>query len=80
VVVCLAWFSVSAFSADASCGRRRPQIWSVGLAADGSFAGDAIREIDVPPAAGPTEISKITFDDKGRMLLAERAARRAGRL
>ena len=50
------------------------QVWSVGLAPDGSFADDATREINVPPAAGPTEISKITFDDRGRMLLAERPA------
>jgi hypothetical protein len=28
----------------------------------------------VPPAAGPTEISKITFDDEARMYLAERPA------
>lgn len=50
------------------------QIWSIGLAPDGSFADDATREINVPPAAGPTEISKITFDDQGRMFLAERPA------
>ncbi len=50
------------------------QIWSVGLSPDGSFANDATREINVPPAAGPTEISKITFDDQGRMFLAERPA------
>lgn len=50
------------------------QIWSIGIAADGSFANDAMREISIPPAAGPTEISKITFDDRGRMFLAERPA------
>ena len=50
------------------------QIWSVGLNSDGSFGSDAIIELMVPPAAGPTEISKITFDDQGRMLLAERPA------
>jgi hypothetical protein len=48
------------------------QIWSVGLNSDGSFAGDAVIEFVVPPAAGPTEISKITFDEQGRMFLAER--------
>ena len=26
----------------------------------------------MPPAAGASEISKITFDDQGRMFLAER--------
>ena len=32
-------------------------------------------ELAAPPsAAGPTEISKITFDDQGRMFLAERPA------
>ena len=28
----------------------------------------------MPPAAGPTEIAKITFDEQGRMFLAERPA------
>ena len=50
------------------------QIWSVGLQADGSFDTDAVIEFVVPPAAGPTEISKITFDEQGRMYLAERPA------
>ncbi|MBI4274479.1 MAG: hypothetical protein HY659_07245, partial [Rhizobiales bacterium] len=49
------------------------QIWSVAIAA-GAFGADARLEITVPPNAAPTEISKITFDDQGRMLLAERAA------
>ena len=50
------------------------QIWSVGLEPDGSFGDDAIIELAAPPAAGPTEIATIDFDDDGRMLLAERAA------
>ena len=50
------------------------QIWSVGVQPDGSFADDAVIELAAPPAAGPTEIAKITFDDQGRMLLAERPA------
>jgi len=50
------------------------QIWSVGVQPDGSFGADAVIELAAPPAAGPTEISKITFDDQGRMLLAERPA------
>ncbi len=49
------------------------QIWSVGLNADGSFGNDAVIELAVPPSAGPTEISKIIFDEQGRMVLAERA-------
>ncbi len=50
------------------------QIWSVGLSPDGSFGDDAVIELVVPPAAGPTEISKITFDEQGRMFLADRPA------
>jgi len=50
------------------------QIWSVGLWPDGSFGDDAVIELVVPPATGPTEISTITFDEQGRMFLAERAA------
>jgi hypothetical protein len=50
------------------------QIWSVSLASNGSFAGDARIEVQVPPALGATEISKIVFDDSGDMILAERAA------
>ena len=50
------------------------QIWSVGLAQDGAFQSDPRVEIVVPPAAGPTEISKITFDEQARMFLAERPA------
>jgi hypothetical protein len=48
------------------------QIWSVGVAPNGAFGTDARVEITVPPSEGPSEISKITFDDEGRMLLAER--------
>lgn len=50
------------------------RVWSVSLGADGSFGADARIELAVPPAAGPTEISRITFDDQGRMFLAERPA------
>lgn len=50
------------------------QIWSVGLKPDGTFDTDAVIELAVPPAAGPTEIAKITFDEQGRMFLAERPA------
>jgi hypothetical protein len=49
------------------------QIWSVSLAADGSFGDDARIELKVSPLDGDTEISKIAFDASGRMLLAERA-------
>jgi hypothetical protein len=50
------------------------QIWSVALARDGSFGADARVELQVPPWDGESEIAKVTFDDRGRMLLAERAA------
>ena len=50
------------------------QIWSVSLGADGSFGNDARLELQVPAAAGPTEISKIVFDGSGNMILAERGA------
>ena len=50
------------------------QVWSVGLKADGSFDSDAVIELAAPPAAGPTEISKIAFDEQGRMFLADRPA------
>jgi hypothetical protein len=50
------------------------QIWSVGLSPDGSFGSDTVIELAVPPASGPTEVSKITFDEQGRMFLAERPA------
>ncbi|TLG74091.1 hypothetical protein [Methylocystis sp. B8] len=52
----------------------RLQIWSVAIMPDGTFAADARIEVTVAPGAGATEISKIAFDDQGRMLLAERAA------
>ncbi|SDR51817.1 hypothetical protein SAMN05519103_04387 [Rhizobiales bacterium GAS113] len=48
------------------------QIWSAAIAPDG--LADPMLEITVPPGNGPTEISKITFDDQGRMILAERPA------
>jgi len=44
------------------------QVWSVGLKADGSFDSDAVIELAAPPAAGPTEISKITFDEQARAM------------
>jgi hypothetical protein len=50
------------------------EVWSVGIEPDGSFGGDARMELQVPPGLGPTEISKIVFDDSGDMILAERAA------
>lgn len=50
------------------------QIWSVGLGLDGTVAADARVEVDLPPADSEVEVSKITFDHDGRMVLAERPA------
>ena len=50
-------------------------VWSVAILPDGSFGADARIEAQLPPGPAPgTEISDITFDDEGRMLLAERGA------
>jgi hypothetical protein len=50
------------------------QVWSVAIMPDGSFGTDARIEMTVPPGQSASEISKITFDDQGRMLIAERIA------
>jgi hypothetical protein len=51
-----------------------PQIWSVGIAADGSFTNDARFEVDSPALQEDIEISSITFDELGYMYIAERGA------
>lgn len=48
------------------------QIWSV--ATGPTFGADPQLEVSVAPGPGPSEISRIAFDDQGRMLLAERGA------
>ena len=50
------------------------QIWSVAIAADGTFGANPRVEIVVSPWDGGSEVSKITFDNPGRMLIAERPA------
>jgi hypothetical protein len=50
-----------------------PQIWSVGIASDGSFAADPRWELDVPAQAGPLPVSDIAFSHPGAMILAQRA-------
>lgn len=47
------------------------QIWSVSISPNG-FGEDARVELEVSPFDRGSEISKITFDSSGRMLLAER--------
>jgi hypothetical protein len=49
-----------------------PQIWSVGIAGDGSFAADPRWELDVPAQAGALPVSDIAFSHQGAMILAQR--------
>jgi hypothetical protein len=49
-----------------------PQVWSVGINLDGSFANDARWELDVAGLPSANEISNIVFDPQGRMILAQR--------
>ncbi len=49
-------------------------VWSVAMAPNGALGADARVELQVPPGDAPSEISKIVFDDRGRMILAERGA------
>ncbi|MEZ5817150.1 MAG: hypothetical protein R3D44_08725 [Hyphomicrobiaceae bacterium] len=51
-----------------------PTIWSVGLAPDGSFAGDARVEIQVKGTPAGDQISTILFDGPKRMHLAQRGS------
>jgi hypothetical protein len=51
-----------------------PSVWSVGIAKDGSFAGDPRFEVQVPALRSGIEISAIAFDSRGWMYLAERGA------
>ena len=50
-----------------------PQIWSVGINDDGSF-GAPRWELDVNGLPAQSEITSISFDGQGRMILAQRAA------
>jgi hypothetical protein len=50
------------------------QIWSVAISPDGTFGAQPRIEIQVSPWDGGSEISKITFDNPGRMIIAERTA------
>jgi len=49
-----------------------PQIWSIGINLDGSFAGDPRWELDVKGLPSTNEIANIVFDPEGRMILAQR--------
>lgn len=50
-----------------------PQIWSVGIAQDGSFSPDARLEVEVAAQPGPHPVSDIAFSQQGAMILAQRA-------
>jgi hypothetical protein len=54
-------------------GTEGPQIWSVGIAQDGSFGTDARLEVEVAAQPGPYPVSDIAFSQRGAMILAQRA-------
>ncbi len=49
-----------------------PEIWSVGINLDGTFADDPRREIEVVGTPSDFPISDITFDNQGIMYVAQR--------
>ena len=49
-----------------------PQIWSVGINLDGTFANDARWELDVTGLPSTNEVTNIVFDGADRMILAQR--------
>ncbi len=52
-----------------------PQIWSAGIAANGTIPGnDARLEVEVPALQDGVEITSIAFDRQGLMYVAERGA------
>ena len=54
-----------------AAGRR---VWSIAILPDGSFGTDVRLEFELGSGKPGTEVSKILFDDDGRMLLAQRGA------
>ena len=66
-------FAVAAHSSRLFYSVAQPQqVWSVGIAPDGSFFADTRLEVDVPPLQDGSEISSITFDARGLLYIAER--------
>jgi hypothetical protein len=55
-----------------------PQIWSVGIGRDGAFTGDARLEIDASSLGSADAVADITFDDEGRIYLAQRGEQKGG--
>ena len=54
-----------------------PQVWSVGIGADGALAGDAQLEFDVEGLPGEGPITDMLFDNAGRIYLAQRGPHKA---
>jgi hypothetical protein len=66
-------FAVAAHSSRLFYSVAQPQqVWSVGIAPDGSFIADTRLEVDVPPLLDGSEISSIAFDAHGLLYIAER--------
>jgi hypothetical protein len=61
------------YSARNGSATEGPQIWSVGIAQDGSFGSDARLEAEVAAQPGPYPVSDIAFSQRGAMILAQRA-------
>ena len=61
------------YSARNGATSQPPQIWSVGIQPDGSFAADARLELEVAAQPVPYPISDIAFSREGAMILAQRA-------
>jgi hypothetical protein len=53
-----------------------PQIWSVGVKLDGTFAGNPRWELDVAFLVSTNPVSDILFDNQGQMTLAQRGLQR----
>ena len=54
-----------------------PEIWSVGLAADGTFASDARLEAPIKTEHAGSAITSLDFDANGRMIVALRGETRS---
>lgn len=52
------------------------QVWSIGIADNGDFAGDPRWELDATALPGDGPITDMLFDGQGRMVLAQRGAPR----
>ncbi|MGI9523160.1 MAG: hypothetical protein ACR2PG_16100, partial [Hyphomicrobiaceae bacterium] len=52
------------------------QVWSVGINAQGEFAGDARLELEASALSGDGPVTDMLFDQDGRMVLAQRGQQR----